>query len=97
MCGAHPVDDHVWMLGPPHERTELHHRKEPIQIVDLHLGVTAVAHSRQIEDFGTSADLLPESHFKSLFDRSELLSVVKFVQMSEDSHDLRESVDLSAV
>jgi len=44
-----PVNEYVGMSSSPLQRTKLHHRYEPAEIVHLGLLIFAVDHSRQIE------------------------------------------------
>ena len=85
------------MCRPPGQRSEFHDGYEASQVVDLSPLVVPKHHAGQVEQLGSLIDLCPESVFESFLGLLQRLVVLHTVQMGEDAHDARKTVDLGDV
>ena len=83
------VSHHVGVLEPPAQVSDLLDRDEACQIIDLSLGIGAIAlQSREVKEFGTIMNLLPESLLHSLLRLAQLLVQLVVVKMSKHAHHI---------
>ena len=83
------ISHHVCVLESPTQVSDLLDRDEARQIIDLSLGIGAIAlQSREIKEFGTIMDFLPESLFHTLLRLAQLLVQLVVVKMGKHAHHI---------
>ena len=88
--------EHVRMRRPPQQRTELHDRNESAEVLNFVFRVRAMDQSGQVEQFGSLVHFRPESVFQHFLRVLELLVIFEHVQVCQDAHDSRHTVNLMA-
>jgi hypothetical protein len=88
--------EHVRMRRPPQQRTELHDRNESAEVLNFVFRVRAMDQSGQVEQFGSLVHFRPESVFQHFLRVLELFVVLEHVQMCQDAHHSRHTVNLMA-
>ena len=84
------------MRRPPQQRTELHDRNESAEVLNFVFRVRAMDQSGQVEQFGSLVHFRPESVFQHFLRVLELLVIFEHVQVCQDAHDSRHTVNLMA-
>jgi hypothetical protein len=87
----------------PSQGTEFHDRDEARQVQDFRLGILAIRQAGQVEELGTLVNLGPKPLLQPLLGLSQLFGTtivgLEFwrIQMSQDTHDAGESVNLEHI
>ena len=83
------VSHHVCVLESPTQVSDLLDRYKARQIIDLSLGIGAIAlQSREVKEFGTIMDFLPESLLHTLLRLAQLLVQLVVVKMGKHAHHI---------
>mmetsp|Transcript_38148 Transcript_38148/g.114055 ORF Transcript_38148/g.114055 Transcript_38148/m.114055 type:complete len:788 (-) Transcript_38148:151-2514(-) len=92
-----PIGDEIRVGVPKHQRAEFGPAHVQRQLTHLVLQVLVPHDSRKVKHLGAVVNFGPEAMLEQLFRLAEILGGAKFVEMSKDTHDAGESVDLEHV